>query len=356
MEAPYDPDACTSACTGSPGLACGGPDALSMYQLPPVPPFRVIGCFNDGAGGTRRLPALLADDPDGPMSHQRCARMAHAAGHTLFAVQYYYQCWGGHNEARAVGLGPSNACDTPCSAEERQMCGGANVFNLFSFHAPIVHPLPALPPHNHLGCFADDDTRDPDARRLTELLEDGFWGPMSVERCAGLAMRAGLPLFAVQYYYQCWGSDDLERAMSLGPSQACNMACTDDPEQACGGDFAFNLYQFPDTSYRYLAAPVPTFHPMGCFRDDASGSGGQRRLAVLLSDNQDGPMTHQHCARLAMEAGYVLFGVQSGYECWGGYSAPRATSLGASDQCGAACVSDPSQTCGGDEVFDLFSF
>ncbi|KAG2483973.1 hypothetical protein HYH03_017218 [Edaphochlamys debaryana] len=62
------------------------------------------------------------------------------------------------------------------------------------------------------------------------------------------------------------------------------------------------------------------------------------------------------CAEKAINAGYTLFGLEYGNECWGGYDETLAISRGSlsDSNCGFSCPGYPSATCGGDWAIELY--
>lgn len=92
-------------------------------------------------------------------------------------------------------------------------------------------------------------------------------------------------------------------------------------------------------------SPTKAFTDQGCFVDNA-----QRRVPTLL-DLLDGSYsasaTIESCASLASTAGYSLFALQNGGQCFGGNDLGRAKSLGASRDCTKACTGNAAATCGG---------
>ena len=59
------------------------------------------------------------------------------------------------------------------------------------------------------------------------------------------------------------------------------------------------------------------------------------------------------CFALAAAAGFTVFGMQNGGECWAAYSLATATSLG-QGTCNVTCDSAPSLKCGGVNANSLY--
>lgn len=94
-------------------------------------------------------------------------------------------------------------------------------------------------------------------------------------------------------------------------------------------------------------------HYLGCYSDRYQGleDANDRRLPVFL----DYVQSHAECQRRAWEAGYRVFGVQFGRECYAGMSVERAESAGllAESQCSAQCAS--TELCGAGWVSSVYT-
>jgi hypothetical protein len=80
-------------------------------------PGQYVGCFVDSPN--RALPYQA---PGGSNTPQSCKGACNAAGYTYSGVQYYGQCFCGNT--LQFDLRPDGECNTPCSADGSQMCGG----------------------------------------------------------------------------------------------------------------------------------------------------------------------------------------------------------------------------------------
>lgn len=66
------------------------------------------------------------------MTVEKCALMAAAWGYKFFALQWYYECYGGNDITRYTQPG---TCDRPCRGDNRQMCGGACANSIYALAA-----------------------------------------------------------------------------------------------------------------------------------------------------------------------------------------------------------------------------
>ncbi|KXZ46267.1 hypothetical protein GPECTOR_45g137 [Gonium pectorale] len=154
---------------------------------------------------------------------------------------------------------------------------------------------------------------------------------MTPALCASLARAAGTyTLYGVAYGSQCYGVTDLRLAASQGPSSACTAPCGGNASRTCGGSAAFDLYSL---------SPA-----LGCFADNATR---------LLPDRLEDGLSLALCGKRARDAGFTLYGMQYGSQCFAGSDLRLATSLGPST-CGVRCA-DGIQTCGGSWASSIFA-
>jgi hypothetical protein len=79
-----------------------------------------IGCFADQA--VRALPTTLAMNDPG-MTVEKCRGLAALKGLPYCGVQFGSSCFGGY-DLQAATKSNSDKCQTPCSGNKVQVCGG----------------------------------------------------------------------------------------------------------------------------------------------------------------------------------------------------------------------------------------
>ncbi|PPR07633.1 hypothetical protein CVT26_001701 [Gymnopilus dilepis] len=159
-------------------------------------------------------------------------------------------------------------------------------------------------------------------------------------------------------------------------SSSCNMACTGDASEICGGANAINVFQnsasttSPTTTTTTTAAPTATptivqqtgtFQYVGCYqyvsshhvpfllvltpvqisRDGVSGL--PRSLIHQLS--VPGGVTAASCTAACKAAGYTLAGLEYAQECWCDSYMPLAT-VSPDTDCNMPCAADGTALCG----------
>ena len=88
----------------------------------------------------------------------------------------------------------------------------------------------------YLGCFKDQSVRDIDGLRTDDTVG------MTVNKCASTCRAGGFPYFGVQAGKACFCGIDYN---SYGTANNCNMACSGDSSQICGGSWANSVYRLP---------------------------------------------------------------------------------------------------------------
>jgi len=84
----------------------------------------------------------------------------------------------------------------------------------------------------HLGCFKDDRSRDMSGHTFAG-------NDMTVERCTATCAAKGFAYAGVQYGKHCFCDNDYG---SKGRADNCNMPCSGNKHEICGGSWANNVY------------------------------------------------------------------------------------------------------------------
>ena len=142
-------------------------------STPPEPPL-FNGCYRGDPWAAGIFKGSRSD-----MTPQLCQRLC--TGYHYAGVQWYSECWCGDILSR-FDLRPDSECDTPCSGDSSQMCGG-------SWHNSIYF----VPPN--LGCYTDSSTR-------ALPVFKGYTDDMTPQKCEALC--DGYYYAGVQWHGECW--------------------------------------------------------------------------------------------------------------------------------------------------------
>lgn len=130
---------CTMPCAGSSSDTCGGPNALSLYQndryvapkrdVLSAAGWRYEGCFSDDVG-ERTLQGYRVNDD--ALTLGGCAAVCDARGYGVMGTEYHGECYCGSGLGGRGWKVADEECDTLCSGDATQACGGANRISVYS--------------------------------------------------------------------------------------------------------------------------------------------------------------------------------------------------------------------------------
>jgi len=216
---------CSTPCAARPSQTCGGAWRNSVYAtnavLPTPAPSALQGCFSDGQA--RALPAQLLSSG---ATVESCVAAARDAGFRYAGLQWYGSCFAG--DAPAFARVADAECNTPCSANHTETCGGAWRNSIHATGA--TRPTGAAP--RYLGCYTDDANRALPAR----LIASGA----TLESCVGAARARGYAYAGLQWYGACYAGNAPGYARVADAE--CALPCTANPAQICGGSWRTSLY------------------------------------------------------------------------------------------------------------------
>ncbi|KAK1983745.1 WSC domain-containing protein [Colletotrichum cereale] len=205
--------------------------------------------------------------------------------------------------------------------------------------------LDAFQPFTYSGCFQDKGTLGESAldfRSSTNQSENTV--EKCVAECKGNSYRyAGLTYFGVCYCSQTVNSAILAES-------SCNMPCTANSSETCGGDGAFSIWQdntFPPST----GVTVNDFESLGCYTDD---TGHGRTIAERQDQVVFDTMTPSSCLKACADDGYPFAGLEFGGECYCGVVMGNYTQPAAKEDCNVPCKGDSTKTCGGTGRVEIF--
>ncbi|GAA6031311.1 hypothetical protein JCM8097_005597 [Rhodosporidiobolus ruineniae] len=226
------------------------------------------GCQSDLRYGTRALSNRLASPKTRTV--EGCLDACTSAGYSLCGVEWDGECWAANSlDSTSIAL-DDLACNKVCADNSIEICGGTGgesgaAFQLFSAatSAPVNTSTPtnttssavpsataatglaqggevvktvnstAGPAWSNNGCYGDLKYG---TRALSHLFAQETTG--TVEACVNACQEAGYSLCGVEYQGECWGGDSIESTSSQVDASVCNLACSGDKTQRCGGSQA----------------------------------------------------------------------------------------------------------------------
>ncbi|KAK6347941.1 hypothetical protein TWF718_005761 [Orbilia javanica] len=227
---------CGVRCNGQETEICGGADAITLYEdtnyTPDIGGFTLVNCYTDDTSH-RALPFTYVDWS--AMTIEKCKQLG--VGYKYIGVEYYGECYWG-NEIASTSQPVTSGCDTPCTGNNAQICGGAGFISIYA-NGDYSEPIPpTVNPGDGVfelsGCYTDD----PDNRALAFAYHDD---QMSVALCFEKAKSYRYA--AVQDGGVCYYGDILDTASVQVNMNECPTACSGKATELCGGSSRSILYE-----------------------------------------------------------------------------------------------------------------
>jgi hypothetical protein len=271
---------CTMLCMGNNFQYCGAGDRLSVYVLngqaasssstsvgsttgtaasstttaPPVGTgfptgWTSQGCWIDGRQG--RILEYQAPD-SATNTQQSCAQHCAARGYKISGTEYHAQCFCG-NAIINGGVTATNQadCNTPCSGNPAQMCGGGDRMTIISNGPPEVYgpPTPQKSGFNgawtYQGCVEDNVNQ-----QRTFYWQNFFPGTMTANMCLDRCAEFGYAAAGLEYGEECYCGDPANIATvgaTFRPEAECGVLCAGNSSSICGGGGRLSTYFWTGT-------------------------------------------------------------------------------------------------------------
>ncbi|KAI8811480.1 WSC domain-containing protein, partial [Cladochytrium replicatum] len=316
-----------------------GYDRISVYTSTSPPPptygvssppssWKVAGCYSDQI----LWRTLTAKYTSGSMTVEKCSD--YCKGYKYFGVEYGNECYCGDQLSNGGSAMDASGCNMKCSGNSGQFCGGSNRLGMYETNSyptspspspspkpspspspaaspkPSPSPSPAASPSPSpasspspspvpsygvsaapanwkvSGCFSD--------QRLYRTLTAKYTsGSMTVQKCADSC--AGYKYFGVEYGDECYCGNVIANGGSSQDIKGCNMACTGNNKQFCGGSDRLGLYESTSTVTIPSPSPSPSPSPASTKVSELSDADIQNMVKTLNSIRAAagrGPVTH----------------------------------------------------------------
>ncbi|KAM7183562.1 WSC domain containing protein [Rhypophila sp. PSN 637] len=194
---------------------------------------------------------------------------------------------------------------------------------------------PAYPPvqgYNWVDCYQEPSSGQRLLRGAQLAADD-----MTLEKCATFC--ASWPYFGTEYGRECFCGLALTDGGAPAPLSECNFPCSGNAEQVCGAGSRMNLYNHPaKTPANPEEINGGSSRRLGCVTEAQGG----RTLGLAATASDD--MTLEMCDTFC--AGYPLWGVEYGRECYCGNELRQGAEVVAKEDCDMLCAGNGLQLCG----------
>jgi hypothetical protein len=354
-----------------------------------APGWTFIACSTDEINARALQNQVQIAGGPGAMSVENCNYRCEVDDYLLSGVEFGHECWCDHalNGEYHVKVDDSE-CNMECSGNSMQSCGGANRIAIYEYNftqvVTVTTEKPSPGGHGDLdarsvdivslyapiGCYTDSVT----ARMLRNYtVSPGAAQALNVGICTTACYDLAFPYAGLEFGQECF-CDTLMQTIVKAPEAECNMTCSGDTGEICGGDLRINIYSYngttPLTATSTTAMPTSTssvtststnlaitapgaYKSLGCYSDITSN-----RTLGFVGDypGAHGNMTIEPCQGACENAGYVFAGVEFGDECWcDNVIRGIGTSVSSTD-CNMPCSGNTSETCGGSNRINVYRF
>ncbi|KAK7458254.1 WSC domain-containing protein [Colletotrichum acutatum] len=302
------------------------------------------GCYTDNNNGIRQLSRDGYRDY-AAMTEESCIAYCSSKGYPIAGVEYSSECYCDYQLASISQKKPEADCNMPCSGDSSEACGGSDRLSVFTngVAAPVINPGP--PSWSSLGC-----QNDPGPRLLSYRTGVAAGdSKMSVLQCTNACQAAGYSLAGVEYSSECYCDNQLRNTGSSG-FDGCNMLCSGNSSEYCGGPNRINVYQASAKPKTPSVLPSG-WTDKGCLKDNVLG----RALTVnvdVVGGTQN--MSVGGCVSACTAAGYPIAGVEYSQECWCDSQIING-GVAASDGCDMPCKGNTAEFCGGSNRLNIYA-
>ncbi|PMD34140.1 WSC-domain-containing protein [Hyaloscypha variabilis F] len=236
--------AAAAALTLVSGVNAGsGPILMGRNQEPSQPsctnftPFKYAGCFKDLSAPR----ALLFSGPNTQnMTVETCVAFCKGNDYEYAGLEYYTECFCG-----ASVNGPQvdeSYCSFPCGGNQSETCGGNDYINIYQDTTfPTVNDS-TIADYKPMGCYSEGTNGRSLAWRQDQLSTTN----LTVEECLFACKDGGYDFAGVEFGQECYCGVVLGNGTLPLPSSQCNMPCTGDSSETCGGPSTLDLYVAKD--------------------------------------------------------------------------------------------------------------
>ncbi|XP_061186929.1 uncharacterized protein LOC133195065 [Saccostrea echinata] len=220
-------------CSGNKQQMCGGIYRMNIYRNPNYKKDQeqplYLGCFQDQPKRTLAGKFTMTTS----MTIETCKNICTKENNQFYGVQYSHQCFCGDSLTTTIPRSEKE-CNMKCSGNKQQMCGGIYRMNIYrnpNYKKDQEQPL-------YLGCFQDQPKRTL-AGKFTMTTS------MTIETCKNICTKENNQFYGVQYSHQCFCGDSLTTNIPRSEKE-CNMKCSGNKQQICGGIYRMNIYRNPN--------------------------------------------------------------------------------------------------------------
>ncbi|ORX38365.1 hypothetical protein BD324DRAFT_578097 [Kockovaella imperatae] len=297
--------------------------------------YSFVGCVAEGTSGRALTGASYTGSN---VTRGACVAFCESYGYPLAGMEYGSQCYCDYQMRNGASnttlLDNDEKCDMKCANNAYESCGGPNALTLFN--NPSLYPAAEVLPAGWVnsGCV----TEAINGRALASYSISS--SSMNHSMCIAACSSQGYKYAGVEYASQCFCGNILSTGSVNASSTDCNMACSGNSRQLCGGPDRLTL--FTNTKAPSSTPVLPTgWTANGCWTE----ANNMRALANYSYASNN--MTAQNCIAACSSRGYKYAGAEYASQCYCGNVFQSGSVQAATSDCNMACTGASAQFCGG---------
>ncbi|KAF8476774.1 WSC domain-containing protein [Kalaharituber pfeilii] len=211
----------------------------SLSPTPTPSPWEYLGCAQETT--PRLLGGATTTSPN--MTLSLCHNFCLSKNLPLAGLEYAKECYCG------LALPPNyplnaTGCSSPCAGNPSQICGGSSRLSIYNNTLYIPPSTPKVVLGGQWlweGCFTEVAGR--------AVAGYGFSNStsMTVEMCVKGCGERGWTVAGLEYARECWCGNEVKKESVLVVEKECNMLCTGNVTEFCGGRSRVGVYMKNNT-------------------------------------------------------------------------------------------------------------
>ena len=125
-----------------------------------------------------------------------------------------------------------------CTADNTELCGGPAAINIY--HSTAATQTAGTIPSgwSSISCYTDNVS----SRTLAQKISLDA-STVTIESCINACQSAGYSVAGLEFANECYCGDSIDNGATPA-SSGCDMACSGNTAETCGGAARINLYQY----------------------------------------------------------------------------------------------------------------
>ncbi|KAJ7212681.1 hypothetical protein GGX14DRAFT_361515, partial [Mycena pura] len=231
--------------------------------LPAYKTWTSIGCLRDSVQG--RVLHHLVTLPDATV--EACLDACIVNNYALAGLEFGHECYCGNSILYDYPQSPE--CILPCAGNSAEICGGPESLSLYQNagipftvgNGSVVQSYGLWQLWECIECVVQNGRLLPHGPKVPIPSDQ-----MTVERCADGCAAAGWTTAGLERgWVRCWCGDYSATPGVLDHFNSCNLPCTGDGREACGGSGLMFIYSNPVVALQSYLLFFGNWSLQGCF-------------------------------------------------------------------------------------------